>query len=159
MNDSILSIKKQKIFCHAYKLAQDSDMLYRHGCIAVRGGKIIERGCNTYKCYSARDMFLQRCCSCHAEVNVLRKMYYKYKHNYRKMNKIMKNTTLYISRHSNSDKSADSAPCSSCIKIINNFNIKKIIFYHNEEYHMMNANKFHSNHVCLGDQYLDRVHQ
>lgn len=156
---SDLSIKQQKIFCHAYELAQESSMLFRHGCLAVRSGKIIARGCNTYKCYSARDMFLQRSCSCHAEVNVLRKMYYKYRHNRRKMRRIMKATTLYISRHSNSDKSADSAPCSSCIKVINEFNIKNIIFCQNESYHMMNAKHFHNDHMCIGDQYLERIHQ
>ena len=66
MHDNCLSIKKQKIFSHAYELAQESSMLFRHGCIAVRSGKIIARGCNTYKCYSSRDMFLERTCSCHA---------------------------------------------------------------------------------------------
>ena len=80
--------------------AKESPMLFRHGCIATYGGKVIAKGCNTYKNYSSRDMFLDKCCSCHAEINVLRKIYNANKYKKRKLDRIMKKTTLYISRYS-----------------------------------------------------------
>jgi len=54
--------------------ADKSNMKYhQHGCVAVVGGRIIERGCNSDRCQSS-DGFLDNTCSCHAEVDVMRKL-------------------------------------------------------------------------------------
>ena len=115
-----LSNKKDKIFASCLEKAETSNLLFRHGCIATYSGKIIAKGCNTYNNYS-RDMFFNNSCSCHAEINVLRQIYYNTKKK-RKLNKIMKKTTLYISRCSTMHASADSAPCIDCLKMIKKLN-------------------------------------
>ena len=54
--------------------ADKSTMKYhQHGCIAVVGGRIIARGTNSYRCQS-NDGYLTDTCSCHAEIDVLRKL-------------------------------------------------------------------------------------
>lgn len=150
-----LSNKNEKIFSHCLDYAQDSNLLFRHGCIATVGGKIIASGCNTHKTYS-RDMFLNNnCgCSCHAEMNVLRQIYYRNKHNKRKLNKIMKKTTLYISRCSSTGESTNSAPCVECLKVIKHYNIKKLIFNLDDNYYIMNSKNYHTTHRTTSWQNL-----
>ena len=151
-----LSNKQSRLFTNCLDEAKESPMLFRHGCIATYGGKVIAKGCNTYKNYSSRDMFLDKCCSCHAEINVLRKIYNANKYKKRKLDRIMKKTTLYISRYSSNHSSTDSAPCAACLSMIKQFKIKKIIFNLNEKYHVMNAKDYYTNHVTIGYQSLHR---
>ena len=56
--------------------AKKSDILYRHGCVAVSSGKVIARGHNKYRSYS-KDGLIRENTTCHAEIDVLRKMYEK----------------------------------------------------------------------------------
>ena len=58
--------------------ANKSDLLSQHGCVAVINGKVMARGHNSSRCYSA-DGFLRKTCSCHAEVDVLRKLFHMFK--------------------------------------------------------------------------------
>ena len=54
--------------------ANKSQMKYhKHGCVAVASGRIIARGFNSDRCHSS-DGFLHDTCSCHAEVDVIRKL-------------------------------------------------------------------------------------
>jgi tRNA(Arg) A34 adenosine deaminase TadA len=55
--------------------AHKSRLNSRHGCIAVKNGKIIARGYNNPRSYS-NDRLISNTCSCHAEVDVLRKIFY-----------------------------------------------------------------------------------
>ena len=87
--------------------AYKSKLLSRHGCVAVSSGKIIARGCNTYRTYS-NDGFMKNSCSCHAEINVMRQCY---KQKAKKIN-------LYIVRITAEGLYVNSAPCSECIKLI-----------------------------------------
>ena len=152
-----LSNKKDKIFASCLEKASESNLLFRHGCIATYSGKIIARGCNTYNNYS-RDMFFNNSCSCHAEINVLRQIYYNTKKK-RKLNKIMKKTTLYISRCSTLHASTDSAPCVDCLKMIKKLNVKKMVFNMNEEYYVTNPKNYYSTHKTMGRQRLDNIKQ
>ena len=122
----------------------------------INGGKIIASGCNTHKSYS-NDCFIKDQCSCHAEINVLRKIYNNYKHKDRKLKKVMKNTTLYVSRCSSQGKSTNSAPCMKCLKTIKSFNIKKIIFVLNDEYHIYKTTDYFTDHKTFGDKNLDLI--
>lgn len=61
---------------HAAIEAQKSDVLMRHGALAVVNGKIMGRGHNHYRSNS-RDKFIQNTCTCHAEIACLRDMFYK----------------------------------------------------------------------------------
>ena len=150
-----LSNKKDKIFASCLEKAETSNLLFRHGCIATYSGKVIAKGCNTYNNYS-RDMFFNNSCSCHAEINVLRQIYYNTKKK-RKLNKIMKKTTLYISRCSTMHASADSAPCIDCLKMIKKLNVKKMVFNLNEKHYVMNPKNYYSEHKTMGRQRLEKI--
>ena len=76
----MLSRKQEFIYSDSLIEAEKSNMLFKHGCIATYGGKIIARGYNTHK-YSTNDIFIENQCSCHAEMNVLRKIYNRRKYN------------------------------------------------------------------------------
>lgn len=52
---------------HAAFEAQKSNVLMRHGALAVVNGKIMGRGHNHYRSNS-RDKFIQNTCTCHAEI-------------------------------------------------------------------------------------------
>lgn len=151
-----LSNKKDKVFAHCLYQAEMSNLLFRHGCIATCGGKVIAKGCNTYKNYSSRDDFLVNCCSCHAEINVLRQIYYRNKQKQRKLVRIMKKTTLYISRYSGNGTCGDSAPCMDCLKVIRKYKIKNIIFHMGNQYYVLRANTFQTKHKTVGRQSLER---
>ena len=58
----------------ALEEANKSNMTHhQHGCIAVLGGQIIARGYNSDRTQSS-DGFLRNACSCHAEIDVMRKL-------------------------------------------------------------------------------------
>ena len=65
------SIGDERFISVACGLAMESQMLQRHGCVAVASGKIVGRGCNNYRNYS-KDGLLTNCCSCHAEIAATR---------------------------------------------------------------------------------------
>ena len=71
------SNKDEKFAQMAMNEARKSMLLSQHGCVAVYNGQVIARGHNTYQCTS-KDGFLDNCCTCHAEINVLRQLYSQY---------------------------------------------------------------------------------
>lgn len=77
MNKNInnqINNKDEKFATIALNESSKSNMLHhQHGCVAVMGGKIIARGYNSDRCYS-KDEFLKNTCSCHAEIDVMRKL-------------------------------------------------------------------------------------
>jgi tRNA(Arg) A34 adenosine deaminase TadA len=67
---------KDSTFIHrALEVAKGSEMLMRHGCVVTDGHKFISHGVNSY-----RNRFNDWCredqCSCHAEMDALRKAYH-----------------------------------------------------------------------------------
>ena len=54
--------------------AEKSTVMNRHGAVAVINGKVMGRGCNSYRT-SSSDGFIHNCCTCHAEVAALRDLY------------------------------------------------------------------------------------
>jgi len=149
----LLSNKEDKIFSTSLDEATKSDLLFKHGCVATYGGKIIARGCNTYKCYSSNDKFINEQCSCHAEINVLRQIYYRNIQKKHKLNRIMRKTKLYISRCSTSGESTNSAPCVKCLNIIQQLNIRKIIFKLDDKYFEYSPEDYVTTHRTFGDNY------
>lgn len=103
----------------AAREATKSPAQFRHGCVAVVSGKIMARGYNNYQTYS-KDGLIDGSCSCHAEINVLRKCLRR---------NILGKINLYIVRISNSDDNlVNSAPCFRCFEIMKQFNIKSITY-------------------------------
>ncbi len=73
-NNAQCSVQDERYANLALSEADKSTMKHhKHGCIAVVGGSVIARGCNTYRSQSS-DGFLNGSCSCHAEIDVLRKL-------------------------------------------------------------------------------------
>lgn len=146
-----LSNKKDKLYSESLYQASKSSLLFKHGCVATCGGKIIAKSCNTYET-SSNNKFIKSKCSCHAEMGVLNQIYYNCKKKH-KLNRIMKKTILYISRSSMAGNSATSAPCMKCLEVIKEYKIKKIIFYLNDEYCEYNAKDYYTDHSSFGDLY------
>lgn len=117
------SLNDEKFASMASDEALKSDLLSRHGCVAVSSGKIIARGCNTYRTYS-HDGFMKDSCSCHAEINVLRQCYKK---------NITNKINLYVVRLSADGNYANSAPCNECIVTMRMLPFVKYCIYTDEE--------------------------
>lgn len=137
----MLSNADRRIASLAFEEATKSPLTYRVGCIAAISGKIIARGHNHYRTYS-KDGMIHNTCSCHAEIDVLRKCLKQ---------KINKKITLYIMRCSSSGEIACSAPCIDCFLKIKEFNIKSIIYVgHDGEMKKRNLDTFETSHVSSG---------
>ena len=102
--------------------AEKSHLRSKLGCIAVVSGKVIAKGCNHYRTFS-KDKLIEKTCSCHAEIDVLRKCL--------KQNK-MKKIALYVARVTQSGAIVCSAPCSECFEKMNQFQIKTITYINND---------------------------
>jgi len=73
-NSLTLNKRDEKYATYALYEANKSNMKHhQHGCVAVIGGKIIARGYNSDRT-SSSDGFLKTTCSCHAEIDVMRKL-------------------------------------------------------------------------------------
>ena len=70
-----MSVKTLRFLDEALVEAESSDLLMKHGCVVVKNGKIVGRGCNYYRTKSS-DGFLNCNCSCHAEISAIRNAYY-----------------------------------------------------------------------------------
>ncbi len=101
----------------AVREARLSEMPMKHGCIAVSGGKVIARGRNNYRTYS-KDKLIDGC-SCHAEIDVLRKCI---RQGFK--NKI----NMYVVRISEDGKYKNSKPCNRCLNTLKNYNIRMLIY-------------------------------
>lgn len=118
---SSLSIKDQRVISAIYEEAEKSPCRFKHGCCAAVNGKIIAKGYNNYRQYSS-DGIINDPCSCHAEMDVLRKCLQK-----RSAEK-MKKVTFYVIRVSSSGLLRNSAPCVDCSNNLQKYNIKRIIY-------------------------------
>jgi tRNA(Arg) A34 adenosine deaminase TadA len=147
----MLSNKMFNIYSQCLEKADKSRLRYRHGCIATYGGKIIATGCNTCK-------YDKTTCTCHAEVNVIHKLYTTYcrKSQRDKILRIFKKTTLYISRVTQAGASNDSAPCVDCLNVIKTYKIKKIIFCMDSVYYSINPNTYKNPKPSEGHNYVSQ---
>jgi len=128
--------------------AEKSNLGFRHGCIAVSGGKIIARGYNNARTFS-KDGLINNTCSCHAEIDVLRK-YNKIKKKYKKFN-------LYVARMSN-DNFRCSSPCEDCYRKMLNFPIKFLIYSDSQEQIVKKPfNSFHPNFATSGNRAIQEM--
>ena len=156
LNAITLTNKMESIYSISLESASKSNLLFRHGCVATYGGKILCKGCNTHT-YST-DHFISNSCTCHAEMYVLRRMFQRYKRQYKedKIRRIFRKTTLYISRLTHGGNSETSAPCMDCLQIIKEFEIKRIIFY-NDGYHSINPLYYNTTHSSYGKLHVQKI--
>lgn len=72
---TILSTRDMSFINSAINEATKSEVLMRHGAVAVTNGKIMGRGHNHYRS-SSKDDFIKNTCTCHAEIASLRNMFH-----------------------------------------------------------------------------------
>ena len=72
---STVSKREQKFIDLAYDQSQGSKMLFRHGCVCVMNGKVVSTGVNNYRTHCRSGLIDG--CSCHAEMDALRKLLIK----------------------------------------------------------------------------------
>ncbi len=72
---TILSTRDMTFINSAINEATKSEVLMRHGAVAVTNGKIMGRGHNHYRS-SSKDDFIKNTCTCHAEIASLRNMFH-----------------------------------------------------------------------------------
>jgi tRNA(Arg) A34 adenosine deaminase TadA len=131
----------------AAREATKSSVLYRHGCIAVVSGKVMARGYNKYRTYS-KDGLISDNCSCHAEIDVLRKCL--------KLN-ITKKISLYIVRISNAEGLLNSVPCEQCYNTMKQFPIKQVIYSsYDGEIKKVAFDDFYTNYTTSGQNILKK---
>ena len=65
----------ERYLCLAAHISRKSPVLMQHGCVAVVGGKVMATGYNNYRTNS-NDGFINNTCTCHAEVDAIRKLYH-----------------------------------------------------------------------------------
>lgn len=75
-----LSRAEELFIAMAAQEAEMSDVLMKHGCVAVVNGKVLARGHNDTKRTTSRDSFIKNTCSCHAEISCVRNLYHLLNH-------------------------------------------------------------------------------
>jgi deoxycytidylate deaminase len=102
--------------------ATNSELMMRHGAVAVQNGKCIAKGHNNYRTYSSDNILdPAECCTCHAECDVLHKLL--------KIRNLRRNNiTMYIVRIGQSGELRESAPCHHCHEKMLFFGIKTLIY-------------------------------
>lgn len=166
------TLRDEKYASIALIEAQHSNMKYhQHGCIAVVDRTIIARGWNSYGS-QPNDKYLSDTCSCHAEVDVMRKIErlllkkqshnnHNHNHNHISSNKNTRSSFLgkismyVVRRHPSGDKYKDSAPCARCTKFMKSLNIKNLI-YSNEDGTLtkLRLRDYETNYNSQGTVYL-----
>ena len=126
-NDSTLPLRNlsRKEMTHintAATEAASSELMFRHGAVAVQNGKCIAKGRNNYRTYSSDNILdPAECCTCHAECDVLHKLL--------KIRNLRRNNiTMYIVRIGQSGDLRESAPCHHCHEKMLFFGIKTLIY-------------------------------
>ena len=122
----------------AHAEAYKSPINMQHGCVAVMNGKVIARGYNSDRCHS-KDGLLKRAWCCHAEIDVLRKLF-RVLHilhvsrldgprHVSPLSKLSK-VTLYVARASYTDDRLpkSSGPCNNCVTMLRSMHIKNVAF-------------------------------
>ncbi len=69
--EMMLTNKDWKYIQQSVCVSLQSSMTMKHGCVLLRGNKVISTGYNHYRT-KFRDDFIGTSCSCHAEMDALR---------------------------------------------------------------------------------------
>lgn len=69
----MLSKKDYSHVARAMEECKNSTMLMKHGCVVADGSKMLACGHNHYRT-RYNDKFMKQSCSCHAEMDALRKV-------------------------------------------------------------------------------------
>ena len=130
----------------AVEEAYKSNVLYKRlrcSCFS----KSCSKGYNKYRTFS-KDGLIPETCSCHAEIDVLRKC--------RKQN-ITKKFSLYVVRLSSNDHICNSFPCKQCYETMKEFPIKNIVYSAGDGVFVKESMKdFESDYQTSGQNILEK---
>ena len=115
----MLSKREKALLSVARYLASKSDSRHRHGAIIVKGGSVIGTGFNKDRNHPdiVSPEHIKAHCSVHAEVDAIRDAKWK-----------VKGAVLYVARVNNQGKDRNSKPCDRCMVVIEETQIKKVIY-------------------------------
>jgi deoxycytidylate deaminase len=112
--------KREKAFLSVARyLASKSDSRQRHGAVVVKGGSVIGTGFNKDRNHPdiVSPEHIKSHCSVHAEVDAIRDAKWN-----------VKGAVLYVARVNNQGKDRNSKPCDRCMVVIEEAQIKKVIY-------------------------------
>ena len=147
----IISNKEDRFIQSAVEQAQLSPCLMRHGCVAVRNGRIVGKGFNNYRCKS-KDGFIKNC------MTSWWKCRFCDKSTSRGNKKRFHQKSLHVVRLDSKNELQESAPCMDCMNLIQGLHIKRV-------YHSTNGGNitmcqpcdYQTNHVTTGKKLLINI--
>lgn len=164
LNESQCSLQDERYANLAMLEADKSTMKHhKHGCIAVVSGTIVARGCNTYRSHS-NDGFLTGSCSCHAEIDVLRKLSrinQRGSNHHCSLGVVVSRAfygriNIYVVRKDRGGNTfKDSSPCLHCSEVMKSLNIKNIIYSNSSgTLTKCRVKDYTTSHISQGDRFL-----
>jgi deoxycytidylate deaminase len=115
----MLSRREQSFLSVARYLASKSDSRHRHGAVIVKGGSVIGTGYNKDRNHPdfVSPEHIKSHCSVHAEIEAIRDAGWN-----------VKGAVLYVARVNAHGKDRYSKPCDRCTVVIEETQIKKVIY-------------------------------
>ena len=115
----MLSKREQSFLSVARYLASKSDSRHKHGAVIVKSGRVLGTGFNKNRNHPdyVSPEHIKSHCSVHAEVDAIRDAKWK-----------VKGAVLYVARVNNQGKDRNSKPCDRCNVVIQETQIKKVIY-------------------------------
>lgn len=115
----ILSKSEQAYLSLARYLSTKSTSKQKHGAVVVKSGRVIGIGYNKRRNNpdSVSPEHIKTHCSTHAEIDAIRDAGWK-----------VKGAVLYVARVNSSGKDRNSKPCERCEVVIEETQIKKVIY-------------------------------
>jgi deoxycytidylate deaminase len=117
--------KRERAFLSVAKyLASKSDSRQKHGAIVVKGGSVIGTGFNKDRNHpdNVSPEHIKTHCSVHAEVEAIRDAGWN-----------VKGAVLYVARVNSQGKDRYSKPCDRCRVVIEETQIKKVIYTRSDD--------------------------
>ena len=117
--------KRERAFLSVAKyLASKSDSRHKHGAIIVKGGSVIGTGFNKDRNHpdNVSPEHIKTHCSVHAEVEAIRDAGWN-----------VKGAVLYVARVNNQGRNRYSKPCDRCMVVIEETQIKKVIYTRSDD--------------------------
>lgn len=111
----MISEKDRAHLNRAIKIAYTSTERQRHGCVIVKGGRVISVGVNTFRNHPLFVSDPNRNSSYHAEINAMRGVE-------------VRGATVYVARISRNNSPVLSAPCIFCMHAIMKSGAKRIVW-------------------------------
>lgn len=113
-----LSVKDRKRLEQAKKIAATSTCTYKHGCVAVSGGRVIAVGVNNYRnSPEVFDHIPHVARSTHAEMAALRAL-----------NGVAQGSTFYVARVNRRGEERMSKPCNNCQIALKAAGVKRVVY-------------------------------